>query len=79
MNAGMEPISAAITRFVRTHEEVTAVRVQEDIGPRELEDLVWVSCPITLVLHIFCYWFYLCFLQFICAFNSSILFEDCSM
>lgn len=49
MNARMEPTSAAITRFVRTHEEVTVVCVLEDIGPRELEDLVWVSYPVTLV------------------------------
>lgn len=62
MNAGMEPTSAAITRFVRTHEEVIVVCVQEDIGPRELEDLVWVSCPITLISHIFCFCFWLGFL-----------------
>lgn len=39
----MGPISADITKYVRTQEAATGVRAQGVIGPKELEDPVLVS------------------------------------
>lgn len=43
MSAKMGPISADITKYVRTREAATGVHAQGVIGPKELEDPVLVS------------------------------------
>lgn len=43
MSAKTGPISADITKYVRTWEAATGVHAQGVIGPKELEDLVLVS------------------------------------
>jgi hypothetical protein len=43
MSAKMGPISADITKYVRTREAATGVHAQGVIGPKVLEDPVLVS------------------------------------